>query len=235
MRITKREIIASITIISLMLLLGFFISGKISETIIDDNEIYNKALKIDDKELFIYGMNTSIGNAFVYGDLEAIDTVSYPEIDGQYMYLKKEKEVYTRHTRRVKRGKSYVTQTYYTWDYAGKEILKSEKITFKGIEFNSSKIDIPSGDYIKTIKTSLTVRYKYYGSKTKYAGTIFANLKDKDIEGKNISFYKDKNIDQTYEYVIKSNFLIILFWVIWTILIIAVIYGFYYLENDWLE
>lgn len=27
----------------------------------------------------------------------------------------------------------------------------------------------------------------------------------------------------------------IIFWVIWTILIIGVIFGFYYLDNEWLE
>ena len=81
--ITKREIIASISIIAVMLLIGVLISGKISEHYIDKNEIYNKAVKIEnDSELFQYRMNTNIGHAFVHGDLEAVATVGYPEIDG---------------------------------------------------------------------------------------------------------------------------------------------------------
>ena len=41
-QITKREIIASISIIAIMLLIGFLISGKISDYQMDKNEIYNK-------------------------------------------------------------------------------------------------------------------------------------------------------------------------------------------------
>ena len=29
-------------------------------------------------------MRTNVGNAFVYGDLKAVDTVTYPEIGGEY-------------------------------------------------------------------------------------------------------------------------------------------------------
>lgn len=73
--ITKREILASISIIAVLLLIGFIISGKISDHLIDKNEKYNKAVKIKEQDLFEYGMRTDIGNAFVYGDLEAFDTV----------------------------------------------------------------------------------------------------------------------------------------------------------------
>lgn len=43
--ITKREILASISIIAMMLLIGFVISGRISNYILDRNEKYNKAIK----------------------------------------------------------------------------------------------------------------------------------------------------------------------------------------------
>lgn len=76
--ITKREILASISIIAVMLLIGFTISGRISNYILDRNEKYNKAIKIESSDLFEYGMRTNVGYAFVYGDLKAVDTVSYP-------------------------------------------------------------------------------------------------------------------------------------------------------------
>lgn len=85
--ITKREILASISIIAVMLLIGFVISGRISNYILDRNEKYNKAIKIENSDLFEYGMRTNVGYAFAYGDLKAVDAVSYPEIDGEYMYL----------------------------------------------------------------------------------------------------------------------------------------------------
>ena len=99
--ITAREIIASIVIIFIMLLIGVTISNKMQESRLDRNEIYNKAVKIETSELFQYGMRTNVGSAFVSGTLEAVDPVSYPEIEGEYLYLEKVKERYTMHTRQV--------------------------------------------------------------------------------------------------------------------------------------
>lgn len=74
--ITKREVLASISIIAVMILVGILISAKITERQMDRNEVYNKAVKIDSQEMFSYGMRTNVGNAFVYGTLQAIDPVS---------------------------------------------------------------------------------------------------------------------------------------------------------------
>ena len=46
MEITKREIIASIAIIAVMLTIGFIISGKITEHQIEKNAEYQKAVHI---------------------------------------------------------------------------------------------------------------------------------------------------------------------------------------------
>ena len=99
--ITKREVLASISIIAVMIMIGIFISNKISEHQMDENEQYNKAVKINSQELLQYGMDTNVGNAFVYGELKAVDSVTYPELGGEYMYVKKVKEIYTQHTRTV--------------------------------------------------------------------------------------------------------------------------------------
>ena len=86
--ITKREILASVSIIAIMLLIGTLLSAKISNWQMDRNEKYNKAVKIENNtDLFRYGMDTNVGNAFVYGELKAVDTVTYPEIGGKYMYV----------------------------------------------------------------------------------------------------------------------------------------------------
>lgn len=231
--ITKREILASISIIAVMLLIGVLISGKISEHQMDKNEIYNKAVKIESTDLFQYGMDTNVGNAFVYGDLVAVDTVTYPEIGGEYMYVEKVKEKYTRHTRRVKSGKTYHTQVYYTWDRVGSEDKRCQEIIFCGITFNSNKIDMPSADYIDTIKESSHIRYKYYGVGTKYTGTIFTDLRNQTISD-NTNFYNNKNIEETVEQL-ESGGGVILFWIFWIILIGVCVYGFYYLDNNWLE
>lgn len=240
MEITKREVLTSVSIVAAMLLIGFLISGKIQNSIMDNNERYNKAVKIEDEELFRYGMDTNVGNAFVYGDLEAVDTVTFPEIGGEYMYVEKEEEHYNRHTRTYTTtdGKGHTkihTEVYWSWDYAGSEDIQCKEVSFCGIVFDSNKIKLPSADYIDTIKESSRVRYKYYGTGTRFNGTIFTELKDKTISD-NTQFYQDRTIDKTVEHLeSKEVFWQVLFWIFWIGLIGAVVYGFYYLDNEWLE
>lgn len=239
--ITKREILASISIIAVMVLIGVLISTKISEYELDQNEKYNKAVKIDSQEMFQYGIDTNVGNAFVYGDLKAVDTVTYPEIGGEYMYVEKVKEKYTKHTRQVAHtrtvnGKSqtyYTTETYWTWDKVGSEDIKCKEISFCGITFDSSKFDIPNTDYIDTIKESSHIRYQYYGTSTKFTGTIFTDLRDKTISD-NTSFYNNSTIDETIKHL-ESGGGVIIFWICWILLIGAAVFGFFYLDNKWLE
>ena len=239
--ITPREIMASISIIAVMILIGVLISSKISEAQIDRNEIYNKAVKIESTDLFQYGMDTNVGNAFVYGDLKAVDTVTYPEIDGEYMYVEKVKEKYTKHTRTVTKtrtvnGKTQTyttTETYWTWDRVESEDKKCNEVTFCGITFNVSKFDIPSSHHIGTINESSHIRYKYYGVGTEFIGTIFTDLRDKTITD-NTNFYNDMNIEETVERLQSSGGEII-FWIFWILLIGGCVFGFYYIDNNWLE
>lgn len=239
--ITKREIIASISIMAIMLLFGFFISSKISEHHMDKNEIYNKAIKTQSRDAFEYGMRTNVGYAFVYGDLKAVDTVTYPEIGGSYIYVKKIKEKYTMHTRVVTyttgSGKTRQThtrtETYWTWDEIESEDITCKEVSFLGVIFDSRKIQIPDANYIDTIKESSHIRYKYYGTNIKFTGTIFTKLANGTITDKT-SFYNDKTIDETVK-DLESNWSIIVFWIFWILLICGCVYGFYYIDNKWLE
>lgn len=235
--ITKREILASISIIAVMILIGILISGKISEYQMDKNEKYNKAVKIENQEMFQYGMDTNVGNAFVYGDLEAVDTVTYPEIGGEYMYVEKVKEKYTMHTRQVahSNGKTtyYTTEVYWTWDTVGSEDIECKEVSFCGVVFPSNKINLPGTDYIDTVIESGYVRYKYYGVGTKYTGTVFTDLRDETISD-NSRFYNNLTINQTMDHL-ESGAGVIAFWIGWVILIILVVFGFYYLDNRWLD
>ena len=100
--ITKREIIFSIVIIAIMLTLGFIIHGSIDNALMLKHQEYNTALRIEnDADMFNYGMSTNVGNAYVHGTVSAVDTVSYPEVKGEYSYIEKVKEEYTQHTRVV--------------------------------------------------------------------------------------------------------------------------------------
>ena len=225
-----------------MLVIGIVISDKINDSLMEQYQKYNTALQInDDPELFKYGMRTNVGNAFVHGDLVAVDPVSYPEVDGLYGSMTKVTERYTMHTRTVTKtrtvnGKTQTyteVETYWTWDRVDSEDKKCQEISFCGITFNSNKIDLPSTDYIDTIKESSHIRYKYYGVGTNYIGTIFTDLRDKTISD-NTKFYKDKNIEETVKQL-ESGGGAIIFWIFWIVLICGCVFGFYYAENKWLE
>lgn len=242
--ITKREIIASISIIALMLLTGVLISGKISEYQMDKNEIYNKAVKIKSEDLFRHGMDTNVGNAFVYGELKAVDTVTYPEIKGEYMCVKKVKERREKHTKtETDDDGNTKTTTYYEWETDKTESKHCKEVSFLGEKFPYKKISMPSLNYIDTIKGNkewswesgerVKVRYKYYGVNTEYIGTIFTDLRNKTISD-NSEFYNGKTIEETVD-KLESGYAVIVFWVFWIILICVCVFGFYQLDNKWLE
>lgn len=247
--VTKREILFSIVIIAVMLVFGFIISSGISNSLMNDYQEYNTALQIDNnKDVFQHGMRTNIGNAFVYGELKAVDTVSYDEIEGDFSYIKKVKEKYTRHTRTVTKTRTnskgetetYTeTEEYYTWDYVSQESKSSTKIDFIGVEFLYGKIHLPSEREIKTIyvdgdwwHSSGDIRYVYYAAPAECKGTLYATLGDNTIS--NVSFNYDKSIEDTIE-SLESGWQIAGFWIIWITFICGIVVAFYLIDNRWLE
>ena len=237
-KITKREVLVSIIIVAVMLLLGIVIHDNINDRLMLKHQKYNTALQIEnDSDLFAYGMKTNIGNAFVYGDLKAVDTVTYSEIGGDYMYVEKVKERYTRHTRTVTttvNGKTQTkVETYWTWDRIGSEDKQCKEISFCGVVFDSNKINLPSSSYIKTIRESSHIRYKYYGTESEFTGTIFAELKDNTIPD-NTAFYNNSTIKDVMK-SFKSNWQLVLFWIGWVLLTSGLVFGFYFIDNRWLE
>ena len=107
------------------------------------------------------------------------------------------------------------------------------KLHFLGHIFPSNKVEFPSTEHIDTIKESSHVRHKYYGVDTEYIGTIFTELRDKTISD-NSSFYENSTIEETVDYL-ESDWELWLFWVIWIIVIGLCVFGFYYIDNEWIE
>lgn len=239
--ITKREILLSIAIIAVLLALGLWISDGITESQMDRNMVYDQALRVDETDIFEYGMRTNVGNAFVYGDLKAVDTVSFPEINGEYMTVRKIKERYTKHTRTVTKtrtvnGKTQTyteIETYWTWDEIDRETLRNERVTFLNVEFERGKIEIPGMRYLDTIKESSKIRYQYYGTGTEFVGTIYTDLRDNTISDGS-AFYENRTIDQTIEHL-KVPVGTIGFWIFWVFFMGGALYGFFYIDNHWLE
>ena len=242
MEITKREILSSITIAAIWLCLGFFIAERIDTWQQDKNMEYNKAARIEDAELFIHAMNTNLGNAFVYGELRAVDPVEYTQISGQYFYIERIKERYTKNTRTVTKtrtnakGKTETytdTETYWTWDEISRESKTSDAFVFLEQQFDGSKIDLPSADYIDTIKESPKIRYEYYGIPDVMAGTIYTVLKDGTIKDDS-EFYEGQTIEEAVK-ALTTEWCVPVFWIGWLLALTGIVIGFYYLDNYWLN
>ncbi|MDO4285248.1 MAG: hypothetical protein Q4C60_07900 [Eubacteriales bacterium] len=238
MEITKKEIIVSTAIISFMMIIGLFISDEIENGKNEKNAEYQKAIHIQNAELFRHGMNTNVGNAFVYGDLEAVKPVTFEEIGGNYIYVRKVEEHYTMHTRTVtttdSKGRTHTTtQVYWQWDYAGEEEIVCKEITFCGENFSVEKISMPEAHYLQTINPNSDIRFKYYGVNAKLTGTIYTNLSDSTISN-NSDFFEDKTPEEALEICI-SGAGIVVFWIFWVLLICVMVAGFYYADNKWLE
>lgn len=241
MEIKKREVIASVVIIAVMLIIGFFISEKIRQSLLEKYQVYDSAVQIDDEELFRYGMKTNIGHAFAYGKLKTLDPVSYPEISGEYSYIRKEKQKYQKHDRYVEEeykdsnGKKHTRtkkEEYWTWDTMWTDTKTATKISFLNVEFAYEKIPFPSSHELEIVKTGYHKRNVYYGTDTDFQGTIFTSLKENTIN--ETKFYKDQTILETIENLERGTEIVI-FWIIWILLTIGIVIGFYYFENKWLD
>ena len=156
MEIKKREVLFSAIIVLVMLTAGLGISGAIREHAQSEAEKYTTAVRVEDATQFEYGMKTDFGNALVYGELLALEPVSDPALEGEYLTICKTMERYTMHTRTVtytdSNGKTQTrTETYWTWDYAGSWEQESKTVLFLGHEFQIEQLSLP-GDRTLRLK-----------------------------------------------------------------------------------
>lgn len=268
--ITKREIIVSVAIVLIMISLGLFFSVKIDDAVQTNNEVFQKALKIDNnQDQFLYGMKTNVGNSVVYGEFVANDTVTEPSILGEYTKIKKETERYTRHIRTVtttdSKGRSHSrTETYYTWDTIDIENWGASEFTFLGKTFSTSFFGFGSCDVLdlsQFISPELAdkvsgrylykdghswfdsegdIRYSYYTIPKSFYGSFMAKLEFDNVWALNvkdsIKVSRDTSLKDFLDRNISSSIgWLLMFWFLWFILIGGAVYGFYYLDNNWLE
>lgn len=237
--ITAREILFSVIIAILMLALGFFIGERIESSLDEKNQEYEQAAKIDgDKELFEYGMRTDIGRAFVSGTLKAVDPVKLSDIDGEWLFVRKTREEYTQHTRVVMRGsgknRHAEIEIYYTWDDVDHTDYHCEKISFLDNEFDYGVIDHPGTRHLTTKNESSEVRYVYEVCDAEHEGTLYAKLGNNTVS--ETTFLKGKNLNEAVEAMYHRSIIwLVVFWIIWIILTGGAVFGFYYLDNEWIE
>lgn len=263
--ITKREVMFSVIIALVMVVVGLFINGAISDGIAESNERYYKALKITDADQFQYGLQTSIGNALVYGSVNAVKPVSMPEVNGEWFYIECVKERYTKKTRTVtetdsKGNSTTKTEVYYEWDRVNSEKLNADRFLFMGRDFENNLYGIPTSrielsEFAKEkdkvhwnylyednyfFESVGDVRYYFYAIPKEFNATLEVKLKQNEIaswqDTKNITTHYESTIPQVMDGIeSKEQVVGVIFWVVWCALICAAVVGFCYLDNWWIE
>lgn len=242
-KITFREILVSIAITLILVGIGFLISSAIENRINESNEKYYKALKINnDKEMFKYAIKTNVGYTLAQGRVQAVKSISIKDIKGEYFYIRKEKEKYTKHYKQVAHTKTvgnktetyYTTEEYWTWDYAGKEEFHVEKFNFLSVDFDYGTINFRNEKHKKTKNDGRYIRYQYYVIPTRFNGTLFTYI-DNNTINKN-EFYINNTIENIIKEKEKSvNTSNAIFWTVWIFFITIIDFGYVYLENNYLE
>jgi hypothetical protein len=206
--VTPREIAFGVALLLLLIGLGFYFAGLVSNSVQESNEVYYTSLKIDNNQSQMeYALQTDVGNALVYGEVKAETPVTFPDLLSEYMYVEKVRERYTRHTRTYtttdSKGHTQThTEIYYTWDYNGSWNDCSKTFEFLGGKYPINKIRLPSADMIRltnNIKPELEslisdsylypngrgwfsfegeIRYYYKGIPKSFMATLFVNIKD---------------------------------------------------------
>lgn len=238
--ITVREILFSITILSIMIGLGVWLMNPILKEATQEATEIVSCVKVSDAEKFGYIKRTNVGKFLSEGVLTAVDSVHINELEGYYFYIRKDKERYTQHTETYtvtdSKGNTHVkTRTYWSWDVIHTDNYVCKRVKYLGQEFLLKDIKYFYGSrYKKTTQESGTIRYVYYTHPTSVNGVMTGEAQNKTYN--NLKFKSGetiKNIVESSEKSIKNS--PIIFWVFWSFLIIFVIVIFYVLENNWLE
>lgn len=262
--ITKREVLVSVAIFFLMLAIGFLISQGISSSIAEKNEVYRKALKIEDMDMYNYAKTTGVGNSFTIYTLDAEVPQSVPELTGEYLYIERiyeeehEKERTVEETYTDSNGKKK-TRTkkvkYWEWDLMDTDTYVSPTVNFNGESIEWSRIR-GLGSYSESLDEN-TVTHEYQdrlgwsstylkvGSHKRWSfdviplhseGSTYVDLGDGTVRSDKIPLRPNTSVPDLYEsYLSSSGAALVIFWIFWIILTGGAIFAYCYLDNNYLE
>lgn len=217
----KKTMITGIIVAVLMGFLGMCAFEKYSNWRNSEYAVYLESAKVEDASLFTDGLVE--GNAFIYGNLSAVDAVTSPDIEGEYIYLKKVTE--SRHSYWT--GKSVA----YRWRTERTEEMQCENVAFCNVWCDSDRFDLGSATYhIKTIREG-NIRYKYYGVDAEILGTFFTTIKNDEISD-NTKIYQGMTIEETLDSIVNNETWVFCFWFLWVVLSVACIQGVVYLVEN---
>ena len=250
--ITVRELIASPTIIGVLVILGFIIAGKIDDHVQANNLMYNSAPHTETVEAFKDRLATDKRHIFASGHHETVNPIGFETVyrtmwkspslsdlpKGNYLDVEIEREHYTKHTRTVtytSNGKTrHRTETYYTWDHAETVNNWAPRVIFNDVMFPSSKFNYKmSTDYISREK-HFDDRWTFRVIRPAFDGIIFTEIADGNISDGTPFYVGYESIDSLVEHLTNSH-AVMIFWIIWSVVIIAALIGFFYIDNSYLE
>jgi hypothetical protein len=214
--------------------------------------------------MFKYAINTNVGNIIVYDELKVTKGVKSEWLRTDYMYIKKITQRYTTHYRTVCSGSGKTrhcrVESYHTWDTIDYNIDNTNNVTFGGITFDFDefknypiyRLTLDDSTVISNIGHKVKNNYIYennrlfsnVGDKRYYyevvdksfKATIFGNTENKKFIDNDKLVINTMTIEKFLES--KQNSFVtgkILFWFIYLIFCSGVIYGYVYLDNNYLE
>lgn len=230
-----------VVVAALMVMAGKSIHKKIAANAAVKIDKYTSALQITTKTELEKALAGDGTYAFIYGTLEAADTVTLPELDGEYMYIEKSTQKYSLHVDTTMYPASdgnggitykYMPSSHYSWDTISSKEYKCKNITFLGATFPSDFIKTLSPDQKGTSESEGDIRYKYYLVSTKHTGTVYTWIGDGSI-AKNGTFYENKTIQETLDKCVTpttgiAEMLQGFFWGAWICAIGLVVYAVWY-------
>lgn len=243
MEITKREILASVTILAIMVGIGVWLSAPILSKATERYFAVASSVVANTDEEFDYISRTNAGRFLANGTLSVIDTVRIEELPGVYSSIKKVKEEYRLHTEVYtttdSKGRATThVRTYYSWDEVEDWNYKAERAMFCGKEFKINEVYKvrTQEDTIIKVKTKIfenDTRYVYYTAPVSFDGIMLGNAMNRKYDDpKFINGLTAEQYIKKAERKLNEN--TIIFWILWGLLTVGMIIGFYALENKWL-
>ena len=240
--VTLREVLFSIFLFGVLLLIGSLISVYIKSYTHNKHLVYKQAMQIrNNPDEFKWAMATDVGHVFVEGQLKSVGTVTHPKLNISVAEYSAVYQHYNMHTRPVTRtitdskGRThtYTTiETYWSWDTYKRKHENVTNVVFSGVEFGYKKFILDNYYKCKTVDNGYHDRIVFNYIPSELHGSFFGEIKHKTLSGR-IKLL-DVSLDNLYEYY-TSSCLNVIFWILWSIISIALIILFYIIENNWLE
>lgn len=241
--LTLRELVFSVFIVGVMVLVGFFISEVIERKVNDSNLRYNQAAALLTNDQFKYALDTDVGHVFANGRLVADSPVKNEHLAGEYLSVYVKHQQYRMHTRRVahtvtdSRGRShtkYRTETHWSWDTMSCSSSHSPTVTYCGVKFPYNKFGYSwIGSDTTRHSTGFHARDVVTVVPKTFIASVFGEAKSRTLVGDGLTL-APMSIE-AYRKDLTTSHALAIFWIIWGIVMVFALVGFYVVKNDWLE